>query len=369
MLKPFCCDKHLEEEFLKVERKIKFIAIPLFIIITFLYITEFPVVDYPDLICHLANSIVGIIVIWIGTRFIIIFFRNRFEKIGEYWLFTIQIIFSVILSFLLIFALLTINNNLPFLNHYQHHDFNLMKNLFIAAFLFTLLINAIYKGFHLFHNLAQSALVTERYRKESVEAQYQNLTSRLNPHFLFNSLNTLTAVVEEEPKKAVTYIQELSTVYRYVLNSQKNTWVDLPQELKFTNSYVQLLKMRFEDNLNVNIDICEKHSAYYILPLTIQLLIENGVKHNEISNTHILNVHIYCQDEMLIVSNNKQKRIIMPSSTKVGLHNISERYKFLVNREVFIEDLEDSFTVKIPLVKLSESSFDKENANHEGTNH
>jgi len=93
------------------------------------------------------------------------------------------------------------------------------------------------------------------------------------------------------------------------------------------------------------------------------------VKHNEISNTHILNVQIFCQDEMLIVSNNKQKRIIMPSSTKVGLHNISERYKFLVNREVIVEDLEERFTVTITLVKLSDSKLDIENTDHENPNY
>ncbi|RPH34251.1 MAG: hypothetical protein EHM93_01435 [Bacteroidales bacterium] len=364
-----CCDKHLEQEFQKVEKKIKFIAIPVFIAVSFIYITDIPIANTAELWCHIINSIVGILSIWAITRTIIHFFKYRLPNLNHFLRITLQLILSISLSILCEILLLIVNENIRFLNHYHHLGVNELKNLMIATFLFTLLVNAIYEGFYLFLRLAQSALVTERYRKESVEAKYQNLTSRLNPHFLFNSLNTLTAVVEEEPKKAVSYIQELSTVYRYVLNSQKNTWVDLPQELKFTNSYIQLLKMRFEDNLMVNLDICEKHSTYCILPLTIQLLIENAVKHNEISNTHALNVQIYCQDEMLIVSNNKQKRIIMPSSTRVGLHNISERYKFLVNREVIIEDLDDSFTVKIPLVKLSDSRLDIDNPDHEDTNY
>jgi sensor histidine kinase YesM len=111
--------------------------------------------------------------------------------------------------------------------------------------------------------------------------------------------------------------------------------------------------MRFEENLKLSLDICEKHQLYFILPLTIQLLIENAVKHNEISTSHPLEVKIFCTDEYLIVTNNKQKRQIMPSSTKVGLQNIKERYRFLVNKEVIVEDKDATFTVKIPLVKLN----------------
>jgi LytS/YehU family sensor histidine kinase len=231
-------------------------------------------------------------------------------------------------------------------------DFDI-KNLLFISVLFTFLINTIYESFYLFQRLSESALEIEHFKKENIEAQYQNLTSRLNPHFLFNSLNTLTTIVEEDSKKAVEYIKELSIVYRYVLNTQKTNWTDLPSELQFTNSYINLLKMRFEDNLSIIMDICEKHKTYYILPMTVQLLIENAVKHNEISKSHPLEIKVFCHNEFLIVTNNKQKRNIIPSSTKVGLHNISERYRFLVNKSVIIEDAETTFTVKIPLIKLS----------------
>jgi LytS/YehU family sensor histidine kinase len=229
-----------------------------------------------------------------------------------------------------------------------------LKNLLLTSILFTFLINTIYESFYLFHRLSEKALETEQYKKESIQAQYQNLTSRLNPHFLFNSLNTLIAIVEEDPKKAVSYVQELSDVYRYVLNTQHGTWIDLSSELKFSKSYINLLKMRFEENLQVTTDIDECNNAHYILPLTVQLLIENAVKHNEISDQLHLHVRIFCQEEHLVVKNNKQTRNIMPSSTKVGLHNISERYRFLVNKEVIIEDSENEFMVKIPLVKFKE---------------
>jgi hypothetical protein len=347
------CEEHLEAEFLKVEKRIKFIAIPLFAIIATLFIAPYPFVFNKLFFYHLASGLVGIIIIWFIIRYIIFTFRRHFPKNHEYLRFALQVLLSCAISISLDYSFMYFNHSYGYektgaLCDPSSFDF---KNFFIATLLFVILINVIYEGFYLFLKLSHTALESERYKKESAEARFQNLNSRLNPHFLFNSLNTLTAIVEEDPKKAVSYIQELSVVYRYVLNSQKETWIDLPTEIKFTQSYINLLRMRFEDSLIVNLDICEHHQTYYILPLTIQLLIENAVKHNEISLQKKLEVNIVCSDELLIVSNNKQKRNIMPSSTKVGLHNINERYRFLANKEVIVEDSETTFTVKVPLVK------------------
>jgi two-component system, LytTR family, sensor kinase len=348
------CDKHFRLEFLKVERWIKFIGIPFFTIMSTLFLSTYPF-DYSikHLLYHLIFSFLGVISIWYCTRWISNFMRKSCSK----FVFAYRLALQIVLSCIAAVTITVFLHKMAFLIFGDSPEFcdsavMELKNLILTVILMTFLINTIYESFYLFHRLSETALESERYKKESIEAQYQNLTSRLNPHFLFNSLNTLTTIVEEDSKKAVAYIQELSVVYRYVLNSQKSTWTDLPSELKFTNSYITLLKMRFEENLLLTIDICEKYQTYYILPLTIQLLIENAVKHNEISSSHPLDLRIYCINEYLIVTNNKQKRTIMPSSTKVGLHNISERYRFLVNREVIIEDTENTFTVKVPLVKI-----------------
>lgn len=348
------CDKQFEMEFLKIERLAKFIGIPFFTVISVLFLTAYPFnISAGHLFYHVIFSFLGIVGIWFSVRGISYFFKKRCSKLYFVFRLVFQIIISSIVSISIILALHFIGMRY-FVNkpEYCPVDFD-MKNLMLVAIILTFLIITIYESFYLFQRLSETAIETERYKKESIEAQYQNLTSRLNPHFLFNSLNTLTTIVEEDSKKAVGYIQELSVVYRYVLNSQKATWTDLPSELKFTNSYIALLKMRFEDNLRLSLDICEKHQTYCILPLTIQLLIENAVKHNEISSNHPLHLKIFCNDEFMVVTNNKQKRNIIPSSTKVGLHNISERYRFLVNKEVIVEDTDTNFTVKIPLVKIT----------------
>ncbi len=357
----FFADRQFKSDLLKLERWIEWVGIPLFTVLTVFYLSSFPPkIDKEHLIFHVLFSFVGIVCIWFSIRLIVFIFRKHFGDLNFGVRFSLQLIISSVIAVLIVWLLHTPGEILVArLTGVCKEDFSFSeKNLFLTVIVFAFLMNTTYESFYLFIQLSEKALETERYKNESLEAQYQNLTSRLNPHFLFNSLNTLTTIVEEDPKKAVNYIQELSVVYRHVLNSQKAAWSDLTAEIKFTTSYISLLKMRFEDNLRISLDICESHLNYHILSMTIQLLIENAVKHNEISNNHPLEIKIFCEDEKLVVSNNKQKRNIMPSTTKVGLHNISERYRFLVNKEVIIEDKKDTFTVKIPLVKTLSSDIE-----------
>ncbi len=352
------CDKPFEKEFKKADRWAQYLGIPLFIIFSSLFLSPYPFnFDLNLTVFIFIISVVGVTAIWFGVRFIIFFFRKHFKRINFIVRLSFQLIVSSAYTSLIIWIIDYLDKiyfaEIFGVYSYGTDNFN-QRNLYLSTIVLTFLINTVYEGFYLFLNLSQKAIETERYKKESAEAQYQSLTTRLNPHFLFNSLNTLTTIVEEDPKKAVNYIRELSIVYRYVLNSQKLTWADLDAEMKFTQSYILLLKMRFEDNLRITIDICDDYLNYHILAMTVQLLIENAVKHNEISISHPLDIKVFCRDEQLVVTNNKQKRTIMPSTTKVGLHNIRGRYRFLVKKEVIIEDTEDAFTVWVPLLKTIE---------------
>jgi sensor histidine kinase YesM len=349
------CDKHFKVEFLKVEKLAKFIGIPIFTIMTALFLTPFPIeLSKEHVIFHLLFAFLGVLGIWFTVRFTIFHLRKYFPAMKFGFRLGIQLIITSILASIITWTLNQSGIHF-FLSHMGVCDMDEKfdsKNLYLTSIIFNFLINTIYESFYLLLRLSETLVEKERYKKESIEAQYQNLTSRLNPHFLFNSLNTLTTIVEENPKKAVEYIRELSVVYRYVLNSHKSTWTDLESEMKFAHSYISLLKMRFEENLRIHVDFCKDHLHAYILPLTIQLLIENAVKHNEISINHPLDIKVFCDDDKLVVTNNKQLRNIMPSTTKVGLQNMSERYRFLVNKEVIINDDEATFSVKIPLVKV-----------------
>ncbi len=190
----------------------------------------------------------------------------------------------------------------------------------------------------------------ERFKKENAEYRFELLQSQLNPHFLFNSLNTLSSLVYENQENAGLFIRKLSDVYRYILDHRDKDVVDLETELDFARSYILLMKLRFEENLKVDISLEEDASKYQMAPLTLQLLIENAIKHNIVSKKKPLQINIVLKENYLEVSNNLQPKTNKEYSHQLGLKNISNRYQFLTDREVTIENNESTFKVRIPLI-------------------
>lgn len=225
----------------------------------------------------------------------------------------------------------------------------------ISALSITTLISTFVHGYAFLRSWRQSEINLERLKKEKLASQYESLKSQLNPHFLFNSLNVLTALVYDDQDKAAKFIGELSKVYRYVLDVQKLDVVQLSEELKFVESFFYLQKIRFGDNLHLEIDLPNASLHGNVPPLALQLLIENAIKHNEISEAHQLYIAIKCIDEVLIVTNNINKMHFFnqeQESNGMGLENIKERYKHLVGKEVDIDNSGDVFTVKLPLLAI-----------------
>ncbi|MFC5408044.1 sensor histidine kinase [Larkinella bovis] len=191
----------------------------------------------------------------------------------------------------------------------------------------------------------------EQLKQEAVQAQFSALKNQVNPHFLFNSLSILSSLVETNTKLSVQYINRLSKVYRYILEQRNDERISLKSELEFMDSYLFLLHTRFADKLNVLINIPEGDRARYgIAPLTLQLLVENAVKHNQMSNEKPLVVTIEQQDDYLVVRNGIRLRPKTEASTGLGLQNIISRYNLLTNRAVEIKQNEREFVVKIPLL-------------------
>jgi LytS/YehU family sensor histidine kinase len=197
----------------------------------------------------------------------------------------------------------------------------------------------------------KSAVDAEVAKKESVAAQYESLKNQVNPHFLFNSLNTLTNLVYEDAEKAVKFIKQLSEVYRYVLSSKDKELVPLVEELSFLQSYIFLQQIRFGEKLRVTVDILQSEGL--IVPLALQLLIENAIKHNVIAEDHPLTINVYGTQHSIVVENNLQRKsVIMEESPGTGLENIKGRYAFLTSEKVKIEESENAFKVEIPLLAL-----------------
>jgi sensor histidine kinase YesM len=201
----------------------------------------------------------------------------------------------------------------------------------------------------------KESLERERFQKESAVARYESLRNQVNPHFLFNSLNALTNLVYEDQEKAVKFIKQLSEVYRYVLDTREREVVSLGEELKFLESYLFLQHIRFADRLRVKIDGLKE--TLQVAPLALQLLMENAIKHNIISNEQPLTIRMYQEEEFLVVENNLQKKTPVPDEriSGMGLANICKRYEYLSNKKVQIINDGKTFTVKLPVLNGSDA--------------
>lgn len=220
--------------------------------------------------------------------------------------------------------------------------FNLV--IVLSAFYLTIISRS-------YQQLKNVQLRAERSEKEAALSQVEALKSQLSPHFLFNSLSILTSMVHEDADLSEQYIKQLAKVYRYILEQRDQELVSLKTELEFIRSYTFLLQIRFENKFQVLIDVADTKQLHcQIAPLSLQLLVENSVKHNRMSVSEPLTVRIYDDDEQLLVENPWQPRDQPELSTGVGLKNIINRYALLTNRRIEYGRKEDLFVVKIPLL-------------------
>ncbi len=208
----------------------------------------------------------------------------------------------------------------------------------------------------------RSAIEAERFKNEYLASQYQSLKDQMNPHFLFNSLNTLTYLVYENQNQAAQFIKKLSDVYRYVLDTRDQEVVNLSEELSFVRSYVFLQKIRFEDALRVEITIPDE-TTFRVPPLALQMLLENAIKHNELSEERPLQITISLEDEVyLVVKNNRQPKEIREASSGIGLTNIGARYAYLSEADMVVTNDQQHFTVKLPLLRTQSLSASRKPA-------
>jgi two-component system, LytTR family, sensor kinase len=228
-----------------------------------------------------------------------------------------------------------------------------LKVVLAFGFRINLFLNTANLIFVSLRQLRQTQLEAEEFKKISIQAQLQSLKNQVNPHFLFNNLNVLSALIVKNPEQAVEFIEQFSKVYRYVLQNQEKEVVELQTELDFINSYFYLLKTRFNGSLNISLEIEDKVKHQYIVPVALQMLIENAVKHNISSKAKPLYVNVFTESgETIVVKNNFQPKEVKEISTNIGLSNISKRYQHLTDKNVEVSQENGSFTVKLPLIKM-----------------
>ncbi len=227
---------------------------------------------------------------------------------------------------------------------------------YISSLIMAALVITLYEATSFYVQLQRAVSEKAELERQNVESQLEGLRNQVNPHFLFNSLNTLIYLIPEDSAKAVRFVQQLSKVYRYVLESRDSKLIPLSEELEFLKSYVFLLKERFGDNLEVEIRDLDRKKETAIVPLTLQMLFENAIKHNVISTGKPLHIEVFSENGHLVVRNNLQKKNQVMDSTGVGLQNIKDRYRMLTNKEVEVIASQQYYTVALPVIEVGVAS-------------
>ena len=199
-------------------------------------------------------------------------------------------------------------------------------------------------------NSTKKEVVEQKLIAKSANAQFESLKNQLDPHFLFNSLNVLDSLIEENPVQAQRFTNSMSKIYRYVLEEKDKELVSVEEEIDFAKTYCELLKTKFEDAVTFDFNISEEDKKGFVVPLSLQLLLENSIKHNFATSSKPLNIKIFTEKGNLIIENNLQTRELPNKSTGVGLANIVSRYNLLTERNVFVEKSEAFFRVKLPIL-------------------
>lgn len=227
----------------------------------------------------------------------------------------------------------------------------------IQALPYTLLISfvisLIFTAIGFFFAWKRSFLQAEKLKIEMMAYKYESLRNQINPHFLFNSLNVLSDLVYDDQAMAVKFIRQLSDLFRYVLDSRDKELVPLKDELEFIRSFTFLLKTRFEEKLKINIDV-HANPDEYIVPMTLQLLIENAVKHNEVSEAFPLWIWVRKVNDCLEVENNLQPKSVGDDSKKTGLKNITQQFAFFSEKPIKIIISDERYMVRVPILKSLE---------------
>ncbi len=199
-------------------------------------------------------------------------------------------------------------------------------------------------------NVSKKEVTEQKIIAGTANAKFESLKNQIDPHFLFNSLNVLSSLIEENPDNAQRFTTSLSKIYRYVLEQKDKDLVSVEEELSFAKTYMNLLKMRFENSLTYELPTENINPEAKVVPLSLQLLLENTVKHNVVSEQKPLHIKIFIDGDYLVIQNNFQKKEVLQDRHGVGLQNIINRYGIISNRKVLIEQNENTFSVKIPVL-------------------
>ncbi|MBP2831618.1 histidine kinase [Aquimarina sp. U1-2] len=285
---------------------------------------------------------------WFLIRAIMIFLRKRYPTLKD----SVKRIALFFLAIVCAVLVVDIVGGL-FLNQVFRGSYNppTRSKIVIPVIVISTMTMAIYEAIYYYIRLKKSIREEEQAKQAIVQAQLDTLRNQAQPHFLFNSLNTLRDIIDQNSKEdAKHFVDKLSSVYRFILESGNVNLISLQEELKFAKAYVHIQSERFGQNLKVNWNISNASLTFMIAPMCLQLLLENAIKHNIISKVKPLIIDVKTKDDYLLVSNKIQSKSTKIPSTRVGLANIKKRYELLSDTSVEIRSDKEYFIVALPLL-------------------
>lgn len=239
------------------------------------------------------------------------------------------------------------------------------KTHYLISLIFTIIVSLVFHLIYFYKAYQENKVKEQKIIAGTASAQFESLKNQIDPHFLFNSLNVLSSLIEENPESAQKFTTSLSKVYRYVLEQKDKELVSVAEELKFAKTYMNLLKMRFENSITFEIPEGFENEEAKVVPLSLQLLLENCIKHNVVSEVKPLHVKISIENNQLVVTNNLQKKEVLSNRKGVGLQNIVNRYAILTKRTVLVEENEQEFKIFLPILTKQITIMETQNIYNE----
>jgi len=291
-------------------------------------------------------------IIWEGNRYLLFTLRSYFDWFNKPVRKLIVLVLTVSFYTIPISALLLVIWYKIFNAGIVNWDVIATTTLMILVCV--LFITHVYETVFLVREAESEKLKKEQLERARAEAELEALKNQIDPHFIFNSLNTLSHLIEKDPVKAKQFNDNLADVYRYILQNKARELVLLHEEMLFLNDYFSLLKIRFEQAVQLQIGIdASLYDQYLIPPISLQILVENAIKHNEFSDAVPLIITIEMQDDELIIHNQVRKKILRKASSRIGLQNLGERYKLTTSKEISVTESANDFTVSLPVLKIA----------------
>lgn len=338
------------------DRIVRLIGIPFFgiVIPSATGILDFGVLSLGELILHFGYFIFLALIIWQGNRWLLIkyypIFYNSDSVIQKYVLMIgLNVLFTGPLATIMLFGWKYLSNSTLVSNR-------ILLITTVAIVICVIFVTNIYEKVLFIAQRDNEKIKSVELEQAKVQAELDALKNQIDPHFMFNSLNGLSHLVENDPQKAQLFIENLAEIYRYILKSKNNNLVFLRDEISFIEAYASLMQIRYEENFQVDIHIDNvTRNDYLIPPVSIMVALENAAKHNEISSKKPLIINIRNVDDQLFVSNVIELKRKAFESTKLGLANLNDRFEKTIGKGIHVNSSSGSFVLKMPLIKLTQA--------------